>query len=113
MLLCEFDGIGDRTQLIALANLLKGRAEDTAAKQSINVDSFINVARGLGLMISREQLGDLIAQPPLSNLIASLRGDQLQFRGAEDDAALETGDDRNDAGDRVAQMAKRQIGKGR
>lgn len=111
MLLCEFDGVGDRTQLIALANLLKGRAEDTAAKQSISVDAFINVAKGLGMMISKETLSDLISQPPLSNIVGSLRGDQIHFKGAEEDVPLETNNDRSDSEDRVKSLAKRQIGK--
>jgi len=99
-------------QLAALAQLLKGRIEDTASEGSISVDAFVKLARGIGLSIDRESLSDLIAEPPLSNLIDSVRGNEVHFAGVNNDVEPTSSDEADDE-DVVKQMAKRQLAKGK
>jgi hypothetical protein len=94
--------------LLALAELLKGRDQDTAAKAPISVEAFLKIANSMGIAVSRDTLQDLIAKPPLSNIIKSLEGDALHYHGAEPEE-LETDTDQEVDQQRVAQLAKRQL----
>jgi hypothetical protein len=70
MLIFEVESTGvDVGKLAALAAFLAGRAEDTDAKKQISTSAFINLARNLGVAVTADAIGDLIAQPPLSNVL--------------------------------------------
>lgn len=97
-------------KLVALTQLIKGRAKNSAAPSSITVDAFIKMARNMGFALDRNTLTNMLAKPPLSNAIKSVEGDVIQFHGL-DDEPVETPSDQDRAEDRVSQMAKRQIKK--
>ena len=75
-------------RLGALVKFLNGRAQDEAAPRQISISSFINLANGMGISLGVDQLKTLSQNPPLSNLIADVQGDDLNgkviFKGSED-----------------------------
>jgi hypothetical protein len=77
----------DSGKLAALSQFMLGRAQDTDAKKTISIQTFLNLAHSMGISLTADQLRTLIQQPPLNNLIANVEGDDatgtVVFRGAE------------------------------
>lgn len=84
MRITEFENNVDTTKLVALGQFLLGRAGDTGAKKTISVDSFIGLARDMGIALTAKQLRDLAGQEPLNNIIANIQGDEIIFQGSEE-----------------------------
>ena len=59
-------------KLMALSQFLSGRSDDESAKKQISQQAFIDLAKSLGVNVTTENLGELIGQPPLSNILAPL-----------------------------------------
>ena len=59
-------------KLAALSQFLLGRSEDENSKKQISQDAFIELAKSLGVNVTPENLGAMISQPPLSNILAPL-----------------------------------------
>jgi hypothetical protein len=70
-------------KLAALSQFLLGRSEDEMAKKQISQQAFIELARSLGVNVTSETLGELISQPPLSNLLEPLQPNSgvVRFKG--------------------------------
>jgi hypothetical protein len=81
----EVDQGADPNKLIGLVQFLAGRAEDTNAQKQINQNTFIQLARSLGIDITPATLGGLIAQPPLNGVLEPLdpNSNMITFKGAE------------------------------
>ena len=62
-------------KLMGLVQFLAGRAEDSAAQKEISQDAFISLAQSLGVNVTKQNLPDLVGQPPLSNLLEPLAPD--------------------------------------
>jgi hypothetical protein len=80
----------DATRLAALAEFLNGRADDTTGQKKISTKAFLELASNMGIALSKSQLKQMSQQPPLSNIIANVEGDdneygsgEVIFRGAE------------------------------
>jgi len=77
----------DSGKLAALSQFMLGRAQDTDAKKTISIQTFLNLAHSMGISLTADQLRTLIQQPPLYYLIANVEGDDatgtVVFRGAE------------------------------
>jgi hypothetical protein len=75
----------DPNKLLGLVRFLSGRADDTNAQKQISRDAFISAARGLGIMVTPDNLPELIAAKPLSNVLEPLdpQSDQIAFKGAD------------------------------
>jgi len=73
----------DTRKLAALSTLLKDRMDDESATQPFSQTSFINLAKSLGVNVTPDNLGELIAQPPLSNILQPLEpgSDVLHWKG--------------------------------
>ena len=73
----------DSQKLLALTKFLSGRADDTTSKKEISQDAFIDLARSLGVIIDPDQLGQLINQEPLSNVLEPLAPGEnvVRFKG--------------------------------
>jgi hypothetical protein len=80
----------DAGKLAALSTFLSGRANDESARKQISQDAFIEAAKSLGVNVTPENLGDLISQEPLSNLLEPLESNSgvVRFKG---DTEAETG----------------------
>ena len=80
----------DSEKLLALTKFLSGRAEDTTAEKRISQAAFIDLAKSLGVNVTAANLGDLINQEPLSNVLEPLDPNSgvVSFKG---DTETETG----------------------
>jgi hypothetical protein len=70
-------------KLMALTQFLSGRSDDESAKKQISQDAFIELAKSLGVNVTVENLGELINQPPLSNVLEPLdpSSNVIRFKG--------------------------------
>lgn len=59
----------DAQKLMALSQFLSGRSEDQNAKKQISRTAFIDLAKSLGVNVTEENLGELIARAPLKNVL--------------------------------------------
>ena len=75
----------DHNALTGLVAFLNGRANDTNAQKQISQAAFISLAQSLDINVNAQNLGDLIDQPPLSNLLEPLDPNSgvITFKGAE------------------------------
>lgn len=118
MRLFEFEVPAASTEkLTALSQFLLSRTEDTSAKKTMPVTSFIELASNMGISITGDQLRNLIQQPPLSEIIANIEADPastddntgtIVFKGADEVAPNMSVDQ---ARDTVDTMAKRALNK--
>ena len=86
----ELDSGPDTKKLAALSQFLLGRSEDESAQKQISQDAFIEAAKSLGVNVTVDNLGDLISQAPLSNILEPLDPNSgvVRFKG---DTEAETG----------------------
>jgi hypothetical protein len=70
-------------KLMALSQFLSGRSDDESAEKQISQQAFIDLAKSLGVNVTPENLGDMIARPPLSNILEPLDPNSgvVQFKG--------------------------------
>ena len=73
----------DSEKLLALSTFLSGRADDTTAKKEISQAAFIDLAKSLGVNVTDSNLGDIISQEPLSNVLEPLEPNSgvVRFKG--------------------------------
>jgi hypothetical protein len=86
MLIREFAGdprSGNPAQLLALTTFLKDRAQDENAQAQISQTAFVDLAQSLGVNVTTANLADMIAQPPLSNVLEPLEPNSnvIRFKG--------------------------------
>ena len=110
MLIREVEGM-DNGKLAALASFLLNRAKDSNVQKTFPLDSFVKLANDMGVAIDSDSVRELSQRPPLSNLIANVTDDEVQFKGAEaaDTAVPQMGVDQAQA--TVDRMAKRAAAK--
>jgi hypothetical protein len=70
-------------KLTALVTLLTGRSHDQNGPQEISKTAFISMANSLGVAVTPDSLPQLLAQPPLSNVLEQDEPNSpvLRFRG--------------------------------
>ena len=70
-------------RLAALSQFLLGRSQDESAAKQISQQAFIDVAKSLGVNVTSANLGDLISQEPLSNILEPLEPNSgvVRFKG--------------------------------
>jgi hypothetical protein len=68
MLICEVAD-SDAQKLVALSQFLTGRSKDENAKKQISQSAFVDLAKSLGVNVTPENLGELIARDPLKNVL--------------------------------------------
>jgi hypothetical protein len=70
-------------KLAALSQFLLGRSQDESAQKQISQQAFIDLAKSLGVNVTSDNLGDLISQPPLSNILEPLEPNSgiIRFKG--------------------------------
>ena len=89
MRLVEFEVSSVNTEkLAALSQFLLSRTDDTNAKKTMPVSSFLDLSDNMGISLTDDQLRNLIQQPPLSEIIANIEGDAdtgtITFKGADE-----------------------------
>lgn len=70
-------------KLMALSQFLSGRSSDESAQKQISQSAFIELAKSLGVNVTPDNLGDVIARPPLSNMLEPLDPNSgvIRFKG--------------------------------
>ena len=70
-------------RLAELSQFLLGRSQDETAKKQISQTAFIDLAKSLGVNVTADNLGDLISQEPLSNILEPLQPNSgiVRFKG--------------------------------
>lgn len=70
-------------KLMALSQFLSGRSDDESAQKQISQTAFIDLAKSLGVNVTPENLGDMIARLPLSNILEPLdpNSNVVSFKG--------------------------------
>ena len=70
-------------RLAALSQFLSNRADDESAKKEISQAAFIDLAKTVGVNVTPTNLGDIISQEPLSNLLEPLEPNSkvVRFKG--------------------------------
>ena len=70
-------------RLAALSQFLLGRSQDESAAKQISQQAFIDAAKSLGVNVTADNLGDLISQEPLSNILEPLEPNTgvVRFKG--------------------------------
>jgi len=93
-------------QLLGLVQFLAGRADDTSAPKQISVDAFINLAQSLDINVNRNNVQEIVGQPPLSSVLEPLdpNTNQIVFKGAGQEGPVQM--PVNKAQDIVAAAAK-------
>ena len=86
MLIREFaldSSVKSSEKLLALVTFLKDRAQDENASAQISQDAFIEAAKSLGINVTPENLGDMIAREPLKNVLEPLQPNSgvVRFKG--------------------------------
>jgi len=74
----------DLPKLVALAQFLIGRADDTGAQKKFSLQGFLNLANNMGIGINDDNLRNLASQGKLDAVIANITPDEVIFKGAED-----------------------------
>ncbi len=92
-------------KLTALAQFVSERSKETNAEIGISIDAFIELAHGMGVSMARDDLYDLVEQPPLNNLIKDISKGKVIFQGQDSEQAEEMPAD--EAEKIVSKMAKR------
>lgn len=102
-------------KLAALSQFLLSRAQDENVNKSFSIAGFLKLAQQMGVPLTVDQLKTLVQQPPLSNIIASVNGDEktgkVVFRGAEDETSGQQPMNPDQAQSVVDKMAKRAASK--
>lgn len=65
----------DVDRLAALTQFLINRAEDKGAKKVFSIRSYIDLAKDLGIPLTKDQLVTMSSQPPLNSMISNIEGD--------------------------------------
>ena len=70
-------------RLAALSQFLLGRSKDESAKKQISQTAFIDLAKSLGVNVTAGNLGELISQEPLKNILEPLEPNSgvVRFKG--------------------------------
>ena len=110
MRLFEFED-SNTQKLVALSQFLLGRSQDQAAKKQISQQAFIDIAKSLGVNVTEQNLGELIAQEPLKNILEPLEPNSgvIRFRGNTETAAGMTVDQAQQVVDANAKAAMRRM----
>jgi hypothetical protein len=109
MRITEVDGRSqpDPAQLMGLVSFLAGRAQDQAAQKQISLDAFVDLAKTLGISITKQDLPALVNLPPLSNVLEPIEpgATTINFKTAGEESVPATMPV-NKAQDIVASAAK-------
>lgn len=123
MRLREFSNFNDRTlvdevtdgdvnslqvKIVGVLTQLYGRIVDTGTKKPYSLNSLLTMLQDQGVTLNPAQFREMVQHPPLSNLIANVRGDDVIFKGQADvdgNTDLDAPDASTDTLDRMAKRA--------
>jgi hypothetical protein len=94
-------------KLLPLTTWLADRAKDENARGEISQDAFIDVAKSLGVNVTHQNLGELIDEEPLKNVLEPLEPNSgvVRFKGNTEATTGMTVDQAQDVVDSNAKAA--------
>jgi len=92
-------------KLTALAQFVSERSKEADAEIGISMDAFVELAHDMGVSVTRNDMYDLVKQPPLNNLVKDITDNKITFQGQTSSQATEMPVDQ--AEKIVSKMAKR------
>jgi hypothetical protein len=92
-------------KLTALAQFVSERSKEADAEIGISMDAFVELAHDMGVSVTRNDMYDLVKQPPLSNLVKDITDNKITFQGQTSSQATKMPVDQ--AEKIVSKMAKR------
>lgn len=110
MLIFEFAGHGPDPiliKLVAVLSNLKGRIDNREERSNWTLDELISYLRDNEVILAHDDMYELIKEPPLSNIISNIQGEEVIFK--DNDSSPEGEDDAEKKKDVVKQMAKRAV----
>jgi hypothetical protein len=93
-------------KLVATLGQLKARIDDEQERDDWTVEELLDYLKDNEVIIDKHDLYDMIQEPPLSNTISNIQGDQVIFAGQDGEDEL-GGDDEEEKHDTVKDMAAR------
>jgi len=104
MFLFEFTGADPLlVKLVAVTSQLTSDIDSGLQHSDWTVDELLNYYRQNDIMLSKDDLYDMVKNPPLNNKITNIEGDNVIFKGQE--SSVEP--DEEDSKKVVKQMAKK------
>ena len=82
MLLYEFDN-SQKVRLAAVSDQLKNDVEQGRGKTNWTLDEFLEYLQDQGVILTADDLFNLYKVPPLNNIIANVKPDQIVFKGQQ------------------------------
>ena len=89
------------TKLIAVADQLHSDLDNKEMQADMSVDDLLSYFQKYDIVLDKMDLYNMIKKPPLNQMISNIQGDEVIFKGSEDE---ELPDDQKK--DTVAAMAK-------
>lgn len=96
-----------RVATTAVLSKIKSEIDDSAYRSEFTVNALLSKLAAYGIRISHDQLIDLVDQEPWSNLISNIQGNQVVFKGSQEDDTSPEIDDPDDSEATLDQMSKR------
>lgn len=96
-----------RVATTAVLSKIKSEIDDSAYRSEFTVNALLSKLAAYGIRISHNQLIDLVDQEPWSNLISNIQGNQVVFKGSQEDDTSPEIDDPDNSEATLDQMSKR------
>jgi len=76
----------DADKAAAITKFLIGRAKDESARKQMSQDAYIQALKSVGVEVTPENLGDMVNQEPLKNLLEPVEPNSgvVRFKGDTD-----------------------------
>lgn len=81
MLLYEFDSSPLLVKLVAVTNQLKNDIDTGEVKPNWTVEEFLSYLQKYDIVLDKQDLYDMIQNPPLNSVISNIQGDNVIFKG--------------------------------
>lgn len=96
-----------QVKLVGIITQLHGRIVDTGTHKPYSLTALLNLLKENGINLSPSQFREMTQSPPLSNLIANVKGNDVIFMGQNDveSSEVEAPDASTDTLDRMAKRA--------
>lgn len=112
MLIFEFAGHGADpllVKLVAVVSQLKSRIDNRREKNNWTVDELLDYLKANEIILDQDDLRNMIQNPPLNNVIANIKGDEVIFKGHDSVSDDDMDPEKNK--ETVKAMAKHALGK--
>jgi hypothetical protein len=94
-----------RVKLTSIVSQLRSRLEDTGAKKPFSTDALLDMLRDQDIEVSKDDLFDMVKEPPLKNIIKNVSGNEVTFKGQHDTDKKSSNSDGDEDDKTIEKMA--------